>query len=359
MVTISLCMIVKNEENNLPRCLDSVRDLVDEIVVVDTGSTDRTKETARAYTRLVYDFPWRDDFSAARNFAFSKAAQQYCMWLDADDVIEPEDRERFRKLKESLSPQTDVVMLPYHTAFDQSGKPAFTYYRERLIRRSAGLLWQGAVHETIAPVGNVVYEQAAVTHRKTGPGDSRRNLRILEKQLFEKGELSPREQFYYARELAGHGRDAEAADVFREFLDSGKGWVENEIQACLDLSRCWERLGEPEKAFSALTESLRLDRPRAEVCCRIGELFQERGAYEAAVFWYEAALRCRRDDRGGGFVIPDCYGYIPCMQLCVCWYRLGDPAKSEAYNEQAGKLKPEDPAYLYNRAFFRRTGPLA
>ena len=77
MITISLCMIVKNEERILARCLDSVADLVDEIVIADTGSTDATREIAARYTEHVYDFPWTDDFSAARNFVFSRASMEY------------------------------------------------------------------------------------------------------------------------------------------------------------------------------------------------------------------------------------------------------------------------------------------
>ena len=357
LVTVSLCMIVKNEEQNLPRCLDSVRDLVDEIVIADTGSTDRTKEAARKYTDKVFDFPWRDDFSAARNFAFSKASMQYCMWMDADDVLEPPDQERFRLLKSSLPPQTDVVMMRYHTAFDAVDQPAFTYYRERLIRRSAGLVWHGAVHETIAPVGNVVYCEAAVSHRKTGPGDPDRNLRILERQLFEQKSLPPREQFYYARELTYHGRDEEAADIFEEFLASGKGWVENEIEACRDLAACFRRLEKPEQAFSALVRSLRFGPPRAEISCDLGDFFFGQSEYPSAVFWYETALSCKRDDTSGGFVSPDCYGYTPCLQLCVCWYRLGDGAKAAEYNERAGRIKPESAAYRYNKEFFAAHPP--
>lgn len=74
MITISLCMIVKNEEQTLPRCLDCIWDLVDEIIIVDTESTDRTEELPGPYTDWVYDFPWIDDFSAARNAAFEKAS---------------------------------------------------------------------------------------------------------------------------------------------------------------------------------------------------------------------------------------------------------------------------------------------
>ena len=146
MATISLCMIVKDEESVLARCLDSVQGIADEIVVVDTGSSDRTKEIAAAYGQVM-DFAWCDDFAAARNFAFAQATKDYIMWLDAYDVIAPADRGRFLALKARLDGTADVVMLPYHIAFDEQGQPSFVYYRERLIRRAAGLRWEGAVHE--------------------------------------------------------------------------------------------------------------------------------------------------------------------------------------------------------------------
>lgn len=87
--TISLCMIVRNEEKVLARCLESVRGCVDEIVIVDTGSSDATKEIAARYTDRIYDFEWIDDFSAARNYAFEQATGDYLLWLDADDVLLP------------------------------------------------------------------------------------------------------------------------------------------------------------------------------------------------------------------------------------------------------------------------------
>lgn len=352
MATVSLCMIVKNEEHHLPRCLSSVRGLMDELIIVDTGSTDRTREIATELGAKVFDFPWIDDFAAARNFSFSKATMDYCMWLDADDILTEKDAQDFLHLKEALPPQTDVVMMRYHTAFDDTGKPTFTYYRERLLRRAAGFLWEGTVHEAITPSGNILYSEVAVSHKKLGTGDPDRNLRIYENQLAAGKALSPRAQFYYARELMYHARYEEAAEEFTAFLDGGRGWVENNLEACRNLAYCEAQRQKPEQAFAALTRALRYAPPRAELCCDLGAFFFDRADWRTAAFWYENALSAQRSDTGGGFANPDCSGYIPCLQLCVCHYRLGNISLAAEYNTRAGKLKPDSAAYLYNKKFF-------
>ena len=165
MATVSLCMIVKNEERVLARCLESVRECMDEIIIVDTGSSDGTKEIAARYTDKIYDFEWIDDFAAARNFSFSKASMDFAMWLDADDVFLEADKNAFIELKNSIPDNVDVVMLRYHTAFDEEGKPVFSYYRERLIRKGTVSFWKGRVHEVIVHTGRVMYSEVAVTHR--------------------------------------------------------------------------------------------------------------------------------------------------------------------------------------------------
>ena len=261
MVSVSLCMIVKNEEEVLGRCLDSAADLVDEIVIVDTGSTDRTKEIAARYTGKIFDFPWRNDFSAARNESFARASMDYCMWLDADDVLLEGDRAAFLELKEALDPSVSVVMAPYHTGFDGSGRVTFSYYRERLVKNRAGMVWEGAVHEAVAPAGKIRYADFAVTHRKARPGDPDRNLRIYQAQLDAGKTLEPRQRFYYGRELYYHQRWAEALAVFEAFLADGRGWVENDIDACCHCAYCQEKLGRPEAALAALFRTFSYDRP--------------------------------------------------------------------------------------------------
>lgn len=107
MISLTLCMIVKNEEAVLERILNPVSEIVDEILIADTGSSDRTKEIAGQYTSQVFDFPWCDDFSAARNFLVEKVHTDYWMWLDADDVMDEKNLEKLKLLKASLDKKVD------------------------------------------------------------------------------------------------------------------------------------------------------------------------------------------------------------------------------------------------------------
>ena len=319
MPTISLCMIVKNEEMHLARCLDSVAGLVDEIIILDTGSADKTVEIASGYTRKIYFYPWKDDFSDARNHSFSKASMDYCMWLDADDVLEETEKDKFLRLKQSLSSDTDMVMMKYNTSFDESGRPSFSYFRERWIRNDEEYRFVGAVHEVIPPKGKLLYSDIAISHKKIGAGDPDRNLKIYQKMIAEGKPLDIRQQYYYGRELYYHGQYGEAASV---------------------------------KALTTLLRSMSFDRPRAELCCEIGKYFLEHGNYLNAVYWYETALHAPKNEYSGGFVLPDCYDYVPLLQLCVCYDRLGDRRKANEYNERAGICKPYSEAYLYNKRYF-------
>lgn len=356
MAEISLCMIVRNEESVLDRCLSGVKDIADEIIIIDTGSDDETKNIAAKYTDKIYDFKWTDDFSAARNFSFSKAEKDYIMWLDADDVIDAENRRRLLELKEKLGTENmaDMVMIKYYTAFDENGAPTFSYCRERLLRRAMNYKWVGAVHEVIVPRGNVVYSDIAVMHKKLKPADPDRNLRIFEKLEKNGVPLDARQKFYYARELYYHGRYAEAIDMFDRFFESGDKWYENCISACLDLSRCHMALGRRETALESLFKSFLYDSPRAEICCEIGTVKLSEEKYREAAFWYKTAAGTEPTEQNGGFSSPDCRGYIPYMQLCVCYDRLGEYRKAYEYNEMAGKLKPRDKNFLANKEYFSR-----
>ncbi len=352
MPTISLCMIVKNEEMHIARCLDSVAKLVDEIVIVDTGSTDKTVEIVSNYTSNIYSHSWTDDFSDARNYSFSKASMDYCMWMDADDILEETQQDKFLQLKQSLSSDTDMVMMKYHTAFDEAGTPSFSYFRERWIRNCPDYRWLGAVHEVIPPSGKVIYSDIAISHKKLNAGNPDRNLKIYQKLLADQKTLEPRQQYYYGRELYYHKQYEEAISVLEQFLLAPEGWVENKIEACSICANCYFGLGQEQSGLATLLRSMSFDLPRAELCCEIGKYFLEQGNYHNAVYWYETALNRPKNEYSGGFVLSDCYDYIPLLQLCVCYDKMGNKQKAEEYNERAGACKPYSKAYLYNKQYF-------
>ena len=254
MITISLCMIVRDEEAVLGRCLDSVAPYVDEIVVVDTGSSDRTKEIARQYGANVYDFEWIDDFAAARNFAFSRATMDYILWLDADDYLKPEDGGRLADLKRTLDPAYNAVTMPYILSTDESGKPSFSLRRHRLVRRSCRFRWIGAVHEYLEVRGPVFHSDVCVTHAKEKPYTDR-NLRIYRARQSRGEAFSPRDLYYFANELRDHGLYEEACDYYERFLHTGRGWVEDNIQACLKLADCYRQQNDERLEFAALCRS--------------------------------------------------------------------------------------------------------
>lgn len=355
-MTISLSMIVKNEEEVLARCLESAKGLFDQIVIVDTGSIDQTKQIAEKYTDCVYDFEWVDDFSKARNFSFSKATGEYIMWLDADDVLNENFRKQFAKLKETIKRENpDVVMMKYDVGFDANGNTTFCYYRERIVKKSKNLLWQDPIHEVIAPEGKVIYSKIAIEHRplksKT-KGD--RNLKIYENLLKKGAIFSPRQQFYYSRELMYNCKLDEAILNFEKFLEMPNAWVENKVSACIDLSHCYLQQKLFFKAKQCLLKSLEFTYPRAQICCEIGDLFVQEKNYNLAIFWYKWALKDKENAKSGAFVETQFYTTYPLLMLSVSYYKLGDVKMSEKNNSLAGKHDPNNPYYLKNVEFFKK-----
>lgn len=352
MPELSLCMIVRDEEAQLSRCLESVRNAVDEMIIVDTGSRDKTKEIARMFGAKVYDLVWQDDFSAARNLSFSYATKPFILWLDADDVLLPDEAEKLVKLKEELDECVDAVTMPYQYAFDDKGNVTLVFDRERIVRRGAGFAFAGRVHEAIAVSGNVIHADIAVRHMgRHGGKSNRRNLAIYEKWTMEPDSMAARDWYYYARELKNAGEHERAVQIFDRFLQM-EGWVENRIDAYVQRGECLKALGMRKEARESFLHSFLEAAPRAHALCALGACAMEDGDNHAAVFWYHAALLCSQTPPSGAFVSPDACGYWPLMQLCVCYDKMGLHRKACAMNEQALLLRPDDPSALKNRVYF-------
>jgi tetratricopeptide (TPR) repeat protein len=191
----SLCMIVRDEEQNLASCLTPVRGLFDEIVIVDTGSTDRTREIARQFNAQVFDFAWRDDFSAARNESLRRARGEWVFWLDADDRISERNLPPLRSLLRDLNGGPRAYLMDTESPQGDGTAAATLVTHPRLFRKTPGTRWQGRVHERLEfGAGNcghaTAFSDVQIEHegyrnlaRRTAK--LRRNLRLL---LMEQGE---------------------------------------------------------------------------------------------------------------------------------------------------------------------------
>lgn len=139
-------MIVKNEESTLPRCLDSVKDVVDEIVIVDTGSADNTIKIAEGYNAKVFHFDWINDFSAARNFALKNSTGDFILYLDADEILKEESKE---EIKTIIRKAEKIGYLCTITSIDNYSNHSNSIQYVRFFKNSDKIYFQGKAHEQI------------------------------------------------------------------------------------------------------------------------------------------------------------------------------------------------------------------
>lgn len=334
MITISLCMIVKNEERILARCLDSLKGLMDEIIIVDTGSVDRTKEIAARYTDKIYDFEWVDDFSAARNFAFSKATQEYIYSADADEVLSEENRERFLQLKEALLPEIEIVQMKYGNQLQFGTVYNFDEeYRPKLFKRQREFVWEEAIHETVRLQPIVYDSDIVITHMPTA-SHAGRDLQNFRKQIAGGKRLSVRLQEMYARELylAGEKEDLLAAEGYFQQSVADSERSEDEIkQACCIAAKA-ARLRGDMVAFLKYTSKVLAQEGCSEICYDMGQFYESHADLEEAIIWYYNAV----------------YETTPLLSIAAggrdsleglvrCYEQLGMQEQAAIYREEIGK----------------------
>lgn len=355
MATLSLCMIVKNEEDVLERCLSSVSDIVDEMIIVDTGSTDKTKDIAKEFNCFIYDYNWIDDFAAARNYSFSKATKDYILWLDADDVLLESDCIKLKVLKGKMDLDVDSYSMFYHYATDEHGNVTLRFRRNRIVKRERAFKWHGFVHEYIQVEGQVVNTDIAVTHMRVHQAGDR-NLSLYMKKEEEGYIFDPRDTYYYAKELYDHQKYQEACEKFDEFLGKNEGWVENKIVACYKVADYYLSMKNYKASRDYLLKTLEYDLPRGEGCYRLGRSYQEENRIQEAIFWFTLATNIKKPDSDWGFMDESSYTWLPHLQLCVCYYNKGDIDKAYKHHKLSQKYNSEHESVLYNQSFFKSIG---
>jgi GT2 family glycosyltransferase/predicted Zn-dependent protease len=260
---VSLCLIVKNEEANLPACLELAAGLADEVIVVDTGSTDRTREVAARLGARVFDFAWVDSFAAARNECLRHATGDYIFWLDADDRLDEENRRKLRALFDTLDGANAAYVMKCLCLPDPVSKAATVVDHVRLFRNRPDVRWEHRVHEQILPgvrrtggqirwsdivIHHTGYQDPALRRRKLD-----RDLRLLKLEEAEQPD-HPFTLFNLGSVYQELGQTAEALTLFRRSL-AGSQTEDSIVRKLYALiAQCHRLLGQPQEALAACQE---------------------------------------------------------------------------------------------------------
>ena len=314
--TLSLCMITKNEEHNLTNCLNSVKNIVDEIIIVDTDSTDKTKEIAKNICRnfglgeaKVFDFKWIDDFSAARNESLKHATKQWILVLDADETIAKEDLD---KLKILISDEDCIgyyfIIRTYTNDSTAAGwvssisdkykesKTASGWFTTRLIRlfrNNKSIKFDGVVHETIDKsvhnLGKVEEASFPIHHfgrLKGEKGNHKKELyqKLGKLKISQKGDFHSYSQLGIQAQEIGNYEDA--IKMFKKSTELNKDYY----KSWLNLGGCYLRLNKLNEAESALQKAIALNPSDYSAHNNLGIVYSKLNNPEQAINKFLTAL---------------------------------------------------------------------
>jgi glycosyltransferase involved in cell wall biosynthesis/cytochrome c-type biogenesis protein CcmH/NrfG len=351
-VRVSLCVIAKNEEANLPACLGCAADLVDEIVVVDTGSTGRTKEVAHGLGARVFDFAWVDDFAAARNASLGHARGAWIFWLDADDRLDEANRGRLRALLAGLAQENAAYLMK--CLCPTAGQPGSVYLDQvRLFPNDPHIRWRYRVHEQILPaleLRGTTQQQTDIVIEHTGycdeallAGKHERNLRLLHRENEER----PGDAFVLfnlAWCYQSLGRWAEADVYGRQSLERARPEQSFVRKLYAVLASVLRRLGRPAEALAFCRDGLARYPHDADLLVQHAWLLYLYGDYYGAEACLLACLQPGSPADGPAFefaVDPGLRGYITRNNLAVLYRDQQRFAEAEHQWQAALQEKPD------------------
>lgn len=346
---LSVCLIVKNEERVLARSLSCASKIADELIVVDTGSTDRSVEIAKQFTDKVYLHPWQGSFAEARNYAYSLATCDYMMWLDADDVIDDENIERFRKLKKDTGEDTDVIFTIYRD-YTEDGIGMYIL-RDRIIKRTLNPKWVGDVHEAIpiVPAWNRKYAcDITIIHKKEYVNDPGRNMGIYGKNFRDGKALNLFEKCNYVKELVLAEQYTEALDAFQELkgehLPAGVYHY-----AMFFIVDALLKLGQYEDCIREIEEMGRKMPITAHLAYFEGVCYERLKKRDAAKQCYHRAMTIPDDPTNLYLQYAGFADYFPLLRLAEMTAIDGDCGKALEYIKEASELYPLNDAWKKTR----------
>lgn len=351
-VCLSVCMIVKNEEEQLERCLDSVRRVADEMVIVDTGSTDRTKEICLGYQARVYDFTWTESFAEARNFGIERAAGEWILWLDADEEIVFENIAAFRAALNSK--EKDLFLLPhinYYGSFPPDPNRAYLYASHRLFRNNRGFTFIGNIHENLnvweiqgADLAEIlpwvkIHHYGYLDAVTAGKKKYERNLRMLEKEKAYP-QYSPWIDYHIASE---HYRARQYEKAFKQVnLSISRFLQRKQLPPSLLYKLKYDiliTLGSFEGAWPGIEKAIALYPAYVDLHFYKGLILYAQERFEEALLAFQHCLKLG-EKPGRDLTLVGCGGYQAWYFMGRCHDDLGNQTEAAHAYEQAVGLYP-------------------
>lgn len=347
MATLAACIIVgKNESFELKRLLESLQGgLFDQICVTTTQNDPEVESVASSLASHVSHFEWVNDFSAARNFCFSQAATSHIMWLDADDVLTQDNYHKILALKPALD-NADMIIMSYNYGHDAAGKASVVLPRERIVRNDQTLIkWHDPIHEYLNMDGSLriaSHKEIAVDHFRMKPFNADRNLAI-HKKVWDAGTMSPRQMFYYAKDLIDSGRSRESVPVFERYLAGDTDFADNKAVACLRLAGYYrDEVHDNESSMQYLLKGMQYSSQYAEFPFLLGMYYKDvKGDPDTAISYLKEAAG--RPMQAGMSMQSEYYEYLPCKHLSFLLFDKGDFSLALHYCERALAACPTDP----------------
>jgi glycosyltransferase involved in cell wall biosynthesis len=354
-MSVTLAMIVKNEERVLARCLDSIQGAVDEIVIVDTGSTDATKDVALRYTDRIFDFQWCDDFAAARQFAFDQATSHWVFWLDADDIVR--DAARLKPALAALPKDIGIVYWRYIYEHDQSGQPSWQSWRERCARVDAGPKWEGRIHETFTTrqqCGSVRMTDVVVEHFREHERSSeklQRNLTLLQAELAASGDSpSARLLLHLGRDLASSGQMLKALPYIRRSIRLASN-SEGSYYGHVYLAGLYNGLKRYEQAITTYLTALRYRPDWPDAYFGLAETYYYLKDWPKVEHWIRLGRLMTIPDNIA-ITNPLAYTYNWIIYHTNALYYLGNVQEAMEWTKRALEISPSDPFHQQNQVYF-------
>lgn len=353
-VRLSLCMIVRDSAHTLPACLESVRPWVDEIVIVDTGSTDETPRIVESFGGRLFHFPWCDDFSAARNESLRHARGDWLFWMDSDDTIPPEcGRRLWSLIDRDLDPHLlGYVMQVHCPGGNEDGDREWNVTvvdHVKLFRNRADLRFEGRIHEQVLPAirrggGDVAWTELYVVHSGSDQSSEaqerkrQRDLRILAIELAERPH-HPFTLFNLGMTFIDGSQFDEAANYLRRSI-ARSGPEESHLRKAYALLIYAEmRLEDREAARQTCNRARMLFPHDVELRFREGVLLHDLGRLEEARKAYLDVLESR-EERHFSSVDRGLSGFKARQNLAVVTADLGDLVGSERQWREVVRLAP-------------------